>query len=85
MLFAMSLALITIALAALGLSFEDALVLAIAMLSTTGPIVTVASDSALVVAEFPASVKLVLCGAMVLGRIEALAIIALISPNLWRD
>lgn len=85
MLFAMSLAGIALALAALGLEFEPALILAVAGLTTTGPIVEVAGEQSIVLALLSTPQKLVLCWAMVLGRLEALAIIALLSPDLWRN
>lgn len=84
MLFALSLALVTVILAALGVSFEQALVLSISALSTTGPLVEVASDDPVRLIELSATAKLVICAAMVLGRLETLAIIALFTPDLWR-
>ncbi|TCL09332.1 trk system potassium uptake protein TrkH [Shimia isoporae] len=84
MLFAMSLAAITMTLAALGSSFEDALVLAISALTTTGPLTQVAADTPIDLFELNAAHKMVLCVAMVLGRLETLAIIALLSPDLWQ-
>jgi trk system potassium uptake protein TrkH len=84
MLFALSIALISVTLAALGSSFEDAIVLTIAALSTTGPLVGMVTDGPLLLIELSAATKLVLCGAMVLGRLETLAIIALLTPALWR-
>ena len=85
MLFAMSLALITIALAAFGLEFEDAVILSIAALSTTGPLSQAAAETPIILAQMGVSAKLTMCAAMVLGRLETLAIIALINPELWRD
>ena len=85
MLFALTLAVISISLAALGADFEQALVLAIAALSTTGPLINVAGESAISLALLAPSAKVVLCFAMVLGRLETLAIIALLTPNLWRN
>lgn len=84
MLFALTLALLTILLALLGVSFEDALVLSIAGLSTTGPLTTLAADAPIVLTELSAAAKAVFCAAMVLGRLETLAIIALLTPDLWR-
>ena len=85
MLFALSLAVVSSSLAALGSDFEQALVLAIAALSTTGPLIHVAGDSAISLALLEPTAKMVLCFAMVLGRLETLAIIALLTPNLWRN
>jgi len=85
MLFALSLALITVVLAALGSSFDQALVLSIATLSTTGPLIDIAAETPISLAELGDWSKVVLIVAMVLGRLETLAIIALFTPNLWRS
>ncbi len=85
MLFALSLALVTVTLAALGIEFQEAIVLAIAMISTTGPLTQVAAEEPINLLELGAAAKLVLSAAMVLGRLETLAIIALFNPGLWRD
>ncbi len=84
MLFVLSLAVTALALSLTGLSFEDSMVFAVAGLSTTGPLVNVASDSGLGYAGISDVAKAILCGAMVLGRLEALAAIALFNPNYWR-
>ncbi|MDW3225650.1 MAG: potassium transporter TrkG [Paracoccaceae bacterium] len=85
MLFALTLALLTILLTFVGVSFEDALVLSIAGLSTTGPLITFAADAPISLAQLDPFAKAVFCAAMVLGRLETLAIIALLTPDLWRD
>ncbi|MFT4961437.1 MAG: trk system potassium uptake protein TrkH [Paracoccaceae bacterium] len=85
MLFALSLALVAVVLAALGVSFDQAIVLSIATLSTTGPLIEVASETPIRLAELGGWTKGVLCVAMVLGRLETLAIIALLTPDLWRS
>lgn len=84
MLFALSLTGITLVLTGLGIPFEDALVLAISTLSTTGPLAHAAVAVPIEILAEGAGVKLVLCVSMVLGRLETLAIIALLSPSLWR-
>ncbi len=85
MLFAMTLALVTVVLAAFGVEFEQAIILAIAALSTTGPLTQIAGEVPIALNLMAPGAKLVVCAAMVLGRLETLAIIALISPSLWRD
>ena len=85
MLFALTMAAVTVILAALGLGFEQALLLAISTLTTTGPLITAASDGAISLSGMPAQIKLVLAAAMVLGRLEMLAIIALFTPQLLRN
>lgn len=84
MLFAMSLTVISLALAAMGVSFDHAIVLSIATLSTTGPLIEVAAQTPIRLVELSGWAKAVLCAAMVLGRLETLAIIALFTPDLWR-
>lgn len=85
MLFALSLATVTLLLTGLGIGFQDGLVLAIAALSTTGPLAQSAVEVPIDILSEGYAVKYVLCAAMVLGRLETLAIIALLSPNLWRN
>lgn len=84
MLFALSLTAVTLMLTGLGIGFQDGLVLAIAALSTTGPLAQSAVEVPVEILSEGFAVKYVLCAAMVLGRLETLAIIALLSPNLWR-
>ena len=85
MLFALTLAGLTVILAAFGVGFEEAIILSVAALSTTGPLTQVAGDAPIVLALLTPGAKLVLCAGMVLGRLELLAIIALLNPGLWRD
>lgn len=85
MLFALSLATTTLMLTALGVGFEDGLVLAISALSTTGPLAQSAVVEPVAILNEGAMVKYVLAAAMVLGRLETLAIIALLAPNQWRN
>ncbi|WP_101066426.1 TrkH family potassium uptake protein [Roseovarius salinarum] len=85
MLFALSLALVTVVMAALGQGFQEAIVLAISALSTTGPLTVVVGEDPLRLADIGAAAKLVYCAAMIVGRLETLAIIALLNPALWRD
>ncbi|MEO1106543.1 MAG: potassium transporter TrkG [Pseudomonadota bacterium] len=85
MLFALTLAAFNLLLAAMGAGFEQAMVLSVASLSTTGPLIELATDVPIRLIDLSAGAKLTLCAAMVIGRLEALAIIALITPSLWRD
>ena len=84
MLFAISLAAITVLLAGLGAGFEDSLIMAIAMLTTTGPLTQVAGEAPIDLIAQTGGVKLVLSAAMVIGRLETLGIIALLSRELWQ-
>lgn len=84
MLFAVSLALVSAALALTGIDFEQAMVLSVAALSTTGPLAQVGAESPIPIAALSDGAKAVLMGAMVLGRLETLALIALLNPDFWR-
>ncbi|MBD3677672.1 MAG: TrkH family potassium uptake protein [Rhodobacteraceae bacterium] len=85
MLFALSLAAVCLALGLAGLDFEPAMVLAVASLSTTGPLAQVASEVPISYATLNDSAKMIVGAAMVLGRLETLAIIALLNPDFWRS
>lgn len=84
MLFNLALALVTMALAATGLDFENAMTLAAAALANAGQLALSAPASPVPPAEFTTPVRLILALAMVLGRLEMLAVVALLNPNLWR-
>ncbi len=84
MLFAMSIAVVLAALTLFGVEFEAALVLTIAALTTTGPLADVATVDPIPHAGLSDAVKLVLGGAMVVGRLETLALIALVAPGRGR-
>ncbi|MGH1453679.1 MAG: TrkH family potassium uptake protein [Paracoccaceae bacterium] len=85
MLFAMTLSLLMLTLAALGADFETATVLAIAALSNTGPLVSSAPEFPIILSELGDGSRMVLVAGMVLGRLEMLAIIALLTTETWRD
>lgn len=85
MLYALSLALAIGLLSLSGMGFSDALVLAVAALSTTGPLAAHAAEAPIVYADLSVAVKCVLAGVMVLGRLEVLAVLALLAPSVWRQ
>jgi trk system potassium uptake protein TrkH len=85
MLFAFSIAMVMAAFSLTGLDFEAATVLAIAALSTTGPLVEVAGGDALRLDLLSDAAKIVFAAAMVIGRLETLALIALLNPDFWRS
>ncbi|UWQ16727.1 potassium transporter TrkG [Jannaschia sp. M317] len=86
MLFAITIAAVTLALSAAGLNFSDAMTLAIAALTTTGPLADIAlgTGPARGIGSIGDAAKLIWASAMVLGRLEALALIALFNPDFWR-
>lgn len=85
MLFAMSVTAVTALLGLFGQGLESALILTISGLSTTGPLVAAASEVPIRLPELSAGAKIVYAGAMILGRLETLALIALLNPAIWRD
>jgi trk system potassium uptake protein len=84
MLFALSIAVTVAVLALLGLDFEPALVLTMAALTTTGQLADLAAAAPIHYADIAAAPKIFLCAAMVVGRLETLAILALLAPSSWR-
>lgn len=85
MLFVVSLAAVMLALAATGLDFEQALILAISALSTTGPLAAVAGAEPVPYIALGDAAKLILAAAMILGRMETLVFIAVFNPAFWRS
>jgi trk system potassium uptake protein TrkH len=84
MLFLMSLAAVMLALAAAGLDFEQAMILSVAALTTTGPLAAAAGGGVISYIALGDAAKLILAAAMILGRIETLVLIALFNPAFWR-
>ncbi|MCI2398281.1 potassium transporter TrkG [Aliiroseovarius subalbicans] len=84
MLMSMSVALVMVLFALTGEGFDDAMVLTVAALTTTGPLAGVAAVEPVIYGNLSDFAKLVLAGAMVLGRLETLAIIALLNPDTWK-
>lgn len=82
MLFFVSLASITIIFAIFGMFFEDALVLAVACLTTTGPIIEVFGFDALFISDLSFFSKMFLIFSMVLGRLEILVALSLLTSAL---
>jgi trk system potassium uptake protein TrkH len=85
MIFAMSIAVVTLALSMAGLDFQGALVLSIAALTTTGPLADVALAEPIAYGPLSVTVKTILGAAMIVGRLETLALIALLAPAGWRS
>lgn len=83
-LFVLSLGLVVVLLSLTGVPFEHAFILSIAGLSTTGPVATYAEAAPILYSELGSGAQLILGAAMVLGRLETLAIVALLNPDFWR-
>ncbi|TFL16751.1 potassium transporter TrkG [Jannaschia formosa] len=86
MIFAITLAAVSLLLAATGLDLTGAMILAVAALTTTGPLADMAMGTgpATGIGTLSDATKLIWAGAMVVGRLEALALIALFNPDFWR-
>ena len=50
-----------------------------------GPLAEIAAEYPIAYSGIPDLAKVILAGAMVLGRLETLAIIALFNPEIWRN
>lgn len=83
-LFALSIAVVTAALTLVGTSFEAALVQTLAALTATGPLVDQVPGLGGDWADSGGAARVVLGGAMILGRMEVLAVLALVLPESWR-
>lgn len=84
MLFVLALAAVASVMALDGHAFEPALVLAVSLLSTTGPLAPFVLGDPAIYAGLDAAGRLIAIAAMVVGRLEVLALIALLNPDFWR-
>lgn len=85
MLLVLSIAVVMVGLSSTGLDFEASTILAISSLTTTGPLASVAGAKPLDYFDLSDIAKLICAGAMIVGRIETLVMIALLNPAFWRD
>ncbi|WP_425102119.1 TrkH family potassium uptake protein [Tropicibacter sp. S64] len=85
MMFAVTLALFAMVYGILGIGFEQAMILTVAALSNTGPLIAFAGAEPISLANASAGVQLLTSAGMILGRLELLAIVVLLSPDLWRN
>ncbi len=84
MLFMVSLAILTIFLAVFELRFEEALLLAVACLTTTGPIIEIVELENFLIPDLSIFSKMALIIGMVLGRLEILVVLSLMTFGLNR-
>ena len=84
MLFLVSMATSMLALSLTGLDFEMSLAASIAAFSNAGPVFTAVNDEASWLTSLNAEGRAVIVAAMALGRVELLALIAMINPDNWR-
>ena len=83
MVFGLSIAAVTVALTLFGLGFENAFILGIACLSTTGQLATVVGNTPILYGDLGAGPMGILGIAMILGRLEILAVVGLLVPKGW--
>lgn len=86
MLFAITIGVVTAALALVmpNDAFEKLLILAIGALTTTGQLADLAADKPIYYYDLGGWAKAILGVTMIIGRLETLAILALLAPNGWR-
>lgn len=84
MLYAIALAICALGLTATGLKFVDAFAASIAAISNTGPLLGLISGEEGGYASYSSNARYLLCAAMIVGRMETLAVVALCSVAAWR-
>lgn len=84
MLFILVFAAITLGLALTGSDVDEALHLTLATVTNTGPLAQGVGWSENAVIELGTGAKLILAVAMVFGRLEVLALLALLNPDIYR-
>ena len=84
MLYILAVVASALALTATGIGVEEALIASISVLSNTGPLMPLIEEDTNAYLNLPALGKAVLCVGMVVGRMETLAVVALLNPITWR-
>ena len=67
-----------------GTNFETTITLTTAALSNTGPLVNIEKEYSIDLLTLGLGTKLSIIVAMILGRVETLAVFALLNPDIWR-
>lgn len=84
MLYVLAVTSSALALTATGMGMIDAIMASVSVLSNTGPLLPMILDDANAWVGLPDAGKIVLCIGMIVGRMETLAVVALLSPRTWR-
>lgn len=84
MLYAITVAVCALGLTATGFKFVDAFAGSIAAISNTGPLLPLISGEQGAYTSLDPIARFMLCGAMIVGRMETLAVVALFSVSAWR-
>ena len=83
MVFILSFALITLGLTLTGSNVSEAATLTLGTITNTGPIIDQFKATSMPIIEFEFLAKIILVISMVLGRIEVLALLALLNPDIY--
>ena len=83
MVFILSFALMTLGLTLTGNSVNEAATLTLGTITNTGPIIDQFMANSVPIIEFEFLAKIILVVSMVLGRIEVLALLALLNPDIY--
>ena len=83
-LFAIVIGAVTASLTLLSVEIEPAVVLALGALTNTGPVASILDGGRSVWADLTVAQQALLSAAMVLGRLEMLAVLSFLTPDLWR-
>ena len=83
-LFILVLGATTLALTLTGSPVKEALYLTLATVTNTGPLLPTGDGTQTLVMALPTQAKMILAAAMVLGRLEVLALLALLNPDIYR-
>jgi trk system potassium uptake protein TrkH len=75
---------LAVALAAVGLDAQHALLLALSALANTGPLITAAAGLGQSVASLPDAAHWLLAAGMLVGRLEVFAVLMLLTPEFWQ-
>lgn len=67
----------------MGEDFESAFLLSVASISNVGPLATSVGEESYIFRSLGFEPRLVLCALMIVGRMEVLAVIALMNPEYW--
>ena len=84
MLYALAAAICALGLTATGLKFVDAFAGSIAAISNTGPLLSLITGEEGGYTAYSPAARYLSCAAMVVGRMETLAVVALCSVSAWR-
>ena len=84
MIFGLTVFAVLVALSLSGVPFAQSLILAVAAITTTGPLATFAGPVPIAYGGLSPGAQTALAVAMVIGRLEILAVLALFAPDSWR-